>query len=179
MYVAKPYTDPETLRRMRVEDGLSLGEMADEFGVSKTTIHRHAERHGIDKPSKPYRDADTLRRLYWEEGKSSREIAAKFDVSKPTILKALRDFGIQIRKPNDGKMPPLFTDSWGYTRWKHEHDGDRYGVYVHRLLAVAEHGFDAVAGNDIHHKNGVSWDNRPANLEPIDHADHASKHHSD
>lgn len=50
-------------------------------------------------------------------------------------------------------------------------------VRVSRLLAVAEHGFDAVGpGVDIHHKNGIPWDNRPANIEVIDKGEHAALH---
>ncbi len=32
-------------------------------------------------------------------------------------------------------------------------------IYIHQLLAIAEHGFDEVAGKHIHHKNGIKWDN--------------------
>lgn len=58
-----------------------------------------------------------------------------------------------------------------------EDDGDEFPL--HRLIAVAEYGFDAVAGNDIHHKSGVGWDNRPANIEPIDPAEHVALHSTD
>jgi hypothetical protein len=47
---------------------------------------------------------------------------------------------------------------------------------VHRLLAIAEYGTDPVAGNHVHHKNGIKWDNRPTNIEPVNHSEHARKH---
>lgn len=176
--MGKPYHDPDTLRRMYAGDGMTQAAIADEFGVSQSTIYLQLKKHGIER-SKPWRDADTLRRLYWEEGKSLTEVADELGCSKEPVARAMRELEVERRTPPSKRAPTLYTTANGYVEWKHEHDGDRYGVYVHRLLAVAEHGFDAVAGNDIHHKNGVSWDNRPANLEPIDHADHASKHHSD
>ena len=56
-------------------------------------------------------------------------------------------------------------------------DNSTERILIHRLLAIAEYGFDAVAGNDIHHKNGVKWDNRPSNIAPIEHGEHRSLHH--
>jgi len=60
---------------------------------------------------------------------------------------------------------------------------DRYNYYrggqnsdylpIHRLVAVAEYGVEAVAGNVVHHKNGVRFDNRPDNLEVLSNADHS------
>jgi len=44
------------------------------------------------------------------------------------------------------------------------------------ILAVSEHGYDAVAGKRIHHKNGIPWDNRPENIEPLTRTEHQGKH---
>jgi hypothetical protein len=43
-------------------------------------------------------------------------------------------------------------------------------------LAVAEYGYDAVCNKQVHHENGVPWDNRPENLELMRIDEHA-KHH--
>jgi len=32
---------------------------------------------------------------------------------------------------------------------------------------------------DVHHQNGIPWDNRPENLGILDHAEHSSLHGSD
>jgi len=45
-------------------------------------------------------------------------------------------------------------------------------VPIHRLVAVAEYGVDEVKEKHIHHKNGVKWDNRPENLEPLSNSEH-------
>lgn len=69
----------------------------------------------------------------------------------------------------------LHTDGAGYERWRVRPYGETGGadtVFIHRLVAVAEYGFDAVAGNEVHHRNGVRWDNRPGNLEPRDPVSH-------
>ena len=81
----------------------------------------------------------------------------------------------------------------GYERWRSYElrpstaaDG-KEDVYVahHRLLAVVEcypstMSLEAILrdldGKDVHHRNGIKWDNRPSNLEPIDHGEHAKLH---
>ena len=63
---------------------------------------------------------------------------------------------------------PLQVQKRGYERWRHWHQGQRDApVYVHRLLAVAEYGFDAVKNKEVHHKNGIPWDNRPENIKVV------------
>ena len=65
----------------------------------------------------------------------------------------------------------------GYERWHayNRRDGqDSY--YVHRLVAVAEWGVDAIRGRDVHHKNGIPWDNRPENLEVLTRKEHREVH---
>jgi hypothetical protein len=44
-------------------------------------------------------------------------------------------------------------------------------VYVHRLSAVAEHGFDAVKDMDVHHEEG-KWINNSGSLSPEDPEEH-------
>lgn len=52
-------------------------------------------------------------------------------------------------------------------------------MYVHRLLAISEYGFEAVAGNHVHHINGHKFDNRPENIEVKSEKQHLADHISD
>lgn len=70
------------------------------------------------------------------------------------------------------------TDYNGYERasaWNHEKRGND-DVYIHRLLAVSMIGIDSVKGKDVHHINGISWDNRPENIEVISKSEHGRIH---
>ena len=81
----------------------------------------------------------------------------------------------------------------GYERWRSYEfrpSTDVKGkedVYVahHRLLAVVECYAASTPlwailadldGKDVHHANAVKWDNRPENIETIDHGEHAALH---
>lgn len=90
------------------------------------------------------------------------------------------ELAIEARRVN---YAGFATSSDGYERWDAgSHDGDRETVYVHQLLAVAD-GADPsdLFGGDaqVHHRNGVPWDNRPENIDVKTVSDHASDHHSD
>ena len=84
----------------------------------------------------------------------------------------------------------------GYERWRSYEDRPstdiegKEDVYVahHRLLAVVECYAASTPlwailadldGKDVHHKNGVKWDNRPSNIEPIEHGAHSALHGSE
>jgi len=137
-----------------------------------------------------YRDPETLRRLYHEEGKSAPEIAEEYDVTPQTIYHWMDEHGIERRSATQkhtrgtgrggvGSDPvPLdINPSTGYWRWRISVDGTRYTVPVHRLVAVAEYGFDEVCGNVVHHENEMKLDNRHSNISLMDGDDHL-RHHS-
>lgn len=131
-----------------------------------------------------YRDEEVLRRLYWDEELNSYEVADRFGVSGATITKWMDRLGVPTRpqteaqKLSNGKNRASYrTTVNGYEQWTSSNSGgESKHVFVHRLVAVAEFGFDTVAGTHVHHDNGVRWDNRPSNLKVLSPGEHA-KHH--
>ncbi|AGM10789.1 HNH endonuclease [Halorubrum tailed phage 8] len=64
----------------------------------------------------------------------------------------------------------------GYEIATNEYEGVQREVAIHRLIMLAEYGFEAVCQNQVHHLNGVRWDNRPSNLSLMSASDHARLH---
>jgi len=125
----------------------------------------------------PWRDEDKLKQEYIDAGKSSVELSRQWGCSKKTILNWLRRFDIPTRTENKYKPASYHTKPNGYERWSNEHDGDYNYVYVHRLLAVCEYGFDEVASSVVHHENTIKWDNRPENISLFGSQSEHGKHH--
>jgi len=124
-----------------------------------------------------YDDPAVLRELYWEQELSLAEIGDRADVSAPTIRYWMKKYRIPRRKPNAKKFPHLRETKDGYLRIVTSDTGgglDR--VFVHRLVAVAEYGFEAVCDKHVHHESGHGLDNRPDNLVPLSPAEHAAEH---
>jgi hypothetical protein len=113
-----------------------------------------------------YRDEDWLHEQYVENGLTQQEIADKVGCSQHTISRWLRHHGIDTSHYGDYQTHPfvgLHPKGYLEARCQAGETDDRF--YIHRLVAVAEHGFDAVVGMDVHHKNGFGLDNRPENIE--------------
>ncbi|WP_226041225.1 HNH endonuclease [Natrinema sp. DC36] len=130
---------------------------------------------------KQYQKKSVLQRLYVGCGMSDREIAEKYDVSRTLIGHWRRRHGIEGRSMEEyaALRPATFeTSEQGYEWWRADTSDDVLRVYVHRLLAVSEHGFDEVTSSDIHHKNGIRWDNRPDNIDVKGVSEHR-RHHSE
>lgn len=143
-----------------------------EFDSQNAKNGHKAAGHG-----QPWRDKETLERLYVEQGMSSREVADELGCGMDAILEWLEDHGIESRPQGRHQTPNVsITLREGYeTSMIREPDGV-VTVKHHRMLAIAEYGLDAVAGKDVHHKNHIPWDNRPENLELVDHSEHMRYH---
>lgn len=114
---------------------------------------------------------ETLRTLYWDEEMSLQEVGHKLGVSKEAVRYQMQKHGIERRRSANGEtIVPLYYDQHtGEKYWQHEYKTEKDKIGVHRLVAVAD-GADpnTVFGDDgtvVSHKNGVSWDNRPGNVE--------------
>lgn len=133
-------------------------------------------------PEKPYRDEYVIRELYVNQKRSASEVGRILDCSKDTVSKYCDEFGIERRGVAEAsrlanmKLPHVRTTPHGYESVQDGFFGGNNRVYIHRLLAVAEFGFDKVCGSVVHHVNGVPWDNREENIEVHTNSDHASMH---
>jgi hypothetical protein len=127
----------------------------------------------------PYEDERLLRRLYQDDDASLADIATACECSRTTVWRYLRAFGITnaaSTPPNERPVTPasFCTRTDGYEAWSDE----CYYVLVHRLLAVAEWGFAAVANSVVHHENTHRWDNRAANLRLFPSQSAHTRHHA-
>lgn len=97
----------------------------------------------------PWRDESLLHELYWEEYLSTNQIADRFGCHQRTVWKWMDRFDIPRRSTYEAatnrRLHPVFTDR-GYVICASNYSGTNDSVGIHRLVMVAEHGFDAVAG---------------------------------
>ena len=102
-----PALAPEILRRLYVDEGLSLKQVADRIGppASKRIVQRALQRDGVQlRPKIPparkqaLMSKEKLERLYIDEGRSLPEVAAIFGVNPATVIKRMRWFGLDRRK---------------------------------------------------------------------------------
>lgn len=130
---------------------------------------------------KPWRNPETIEYLYHKKRLSQQEVADKLGCSRATLQKWSKRYGIEFRSRSESqrirnlKNPhvPVYIDNEGYEVIKPMYDGKFDFCRVHRLIAVAEYGFEAVCDKEIHHKNNIPWDNRPDNIELVDETGHS------
>lgn len=185
------YRDEDWLREHLENRGRSARSVADSCGVAASTIREWADRYGInrreaDEAPDELQDADWLREQYTGRRKSTTEIADEVGCTSTTVSKWLDRHDIELRSTSEAarltqltNLPSLQINEYGYVRWRSMHDGDRFDIAVHRLLAVSEFGFDAVCGKVVHHESHIPWDNRPGNLRLMDLEKHTEYHSRD
>jgi len=132
----------------------------------------------------PYQDKDTLEELYLNEKMSMADIGEHFDVPPTRIGYWLDKHDIETRDvhAHHSRDTAIYRmDDRGYMVWSawNSEKGQNEYMVVHRLLAVAEYGVEAVAGKVVHHKNDHKWDNRPENIELMTAEEHSRHHYED
>jgi hypothetical protein len=158
-------------------DGIECPECGDTW-ESYHSYGSHYQHCGEGRPLLALIGKEQFKQDYQKHGKSYLEERLPCDDN--TIVRAANTLGIAEKHGGDIKSPPNFWMSPdGYECWT-VYDGQResHTVRVHRLVAIAEYGFDAVSGNVVHHKNQIPWDNRPENLEPMSRGEHSELHNA-
>lgn len=133
----------------------------------------------IEVDDNDYQNKGVLEYLYNKERLSDAAISDIFDVSKGTITYWRNKHNIEGWSPEDyaAHSPASYrVHHLGYPIWDVSTDDKTQICYVHRLVAVAEHGIDAVKDGEVHHKNELKWDNRPCNIEVYKGEDHKRLH---
>jgi len=131
----------------------------------------------------PWRDSDLLEELYHKRGLSTIEIGNKLGCDGGTIHYWLKKHDLETRSYSESgkgkgrvEYAHFYTTKDGYEMWRANTGEDQKALSVHRLVAVSEYGFDAVADKEVHHKNKIPWDNRPENLVPLTTGEHGTAH---
>ena len=132
----------------------------------------------IAEAENPHREPVILAYLYWVEELTQREIGQRFGYSHAYISQNMADVPT-------GPDPSMHRASAGY--YVNDDRGKVYSCYdgqsefasEHRLLAVAEHGIEAVKGKVVHHENGHPLDNRAENIALMKKKEHDDLHNSD
>ena len=81
------------------QNGISMNNLADEFGCDRHTICDHLKKHGIKVSHNKIKSEEAVRRIVmlYEDGHMIEEIADQYDVSQTTINRLLRKHGVRIR----------------------------------------------------------------------------------
>jgi transposase len=96
-----PWWDEDRLREMYHGEGMTMEEVADEFGVSQSTIQDRFDDFGIETRStgrskpQPWRSRDRLREEYVEKDKTQEEVAEELGCSTFTVRKWLKKFDLR------------------------------------------------------------------------------------
>lgn len=170
------YKDPELLRELYVDEGLTRREVADRLDCTMGDVRYHMEKHDIMQDARPWRDTELLREKCEEEHIPVPELAERWDCGATTLYWHLEKHNIE--RPKNARENKSYTVP--YNQIYHREDGQNYFVLVHRLVACA-HGViepsEVYSGDtDIHHKDGNVWVNSPENLQSVTPEEHQAIH---
>jgi hypothetical protein len=122
----------------------------------------------------PWDSEEQLNEWYVEQGMNLREISNKVDVSTTTVARRMSEAGIPRRGGGVRTAQSTFrTNVDGYE----EVSGTHQTVPLHRLIAVAEWGFENVKNREVHHLNGCTFHNTLSNLQLCHPSEHTKLHH--
>jgi len=120
-------------------------------------------------------DEDWFRKMYRGYG---GELEQFLPCDDNTVVRAAESLG--IKKAHGGEPPnsvSLNVTLQGHVNWTHKGEC----VNVHQVLAIAngeppEKVFGCGRQYQVHHKNGIPWDNRHDNIELLHASEHGARH---
>lgn len=142
---------------------------------------------GNQSDGEPWKDEERLTQLYCDELLPMKEVGERLGCERGTVKYWLDKYGIETRSPGEGRVihyrrngnVGLYTGSNGYeilaTTYRNEYERCLH----HRLLAVAEYGFEEVAEKETHHVKPIPWANWRENLRTVSTSEHGRLHAAD
>jgi transposase-like protein len=115
-----PLKDEAWLREQYLTRKRSLGEIADELGITAATVNTWKDKHGIESRSKSearlasdylyneqteqLRDEDWLREQYVEKKRTIADIADGLELSSDTVASWMDRHDIEARSPSEARL---------------------------------------------------------------------------
>src|SRR5438105_1431347 len=129
--------DPAELRRLYLDDGLTIAALAVTVGVAHGTVHQWLMDAGIERRASPSArradlDNDHIGRQYVEDGLTAAEIAAELGCATSTIYARLAALGVP-RRPSTPRRSARPDNQVLYRHYETDRlslaqIGRRYGV---------------------------------------------------
>jgi hypothetical protein len=161
-------TDAE-LRRLYVDEGLSMGAIGARVGLSAPSVLLRLRRAGI--PTRPKRSVLTRDGLaaHIAAGRHLAEIARLEGLTGRAVANQLRRHGLQAPDGHGRRVYPRhervnFAGYWMLHRPDHPAADKRGRVMEHRIVMEEKIGRYLRREEVVHHMNHVKDDNRPENL---------------
>jgi uncharacterized protein (DUF433 family) len=86
--------------------GRTIGDLATDFGIHRTTVLAHLERQGVKRRSGIITGNLPVATLLYEQGWSLMKIGEHFGVDGETVRQALRKAGVPLRARNGCRQSP-------------------------------------------------------------------------
>jgi DNA-directed RNA polymerase specialized sigma subunit len=101
---SNPLDDPELLRELYHDEGMTQAEIGEEYGVTSSTVSHYMSKHEVETRAnvvtdERLEDPEWLREKYGEEELTMQEIADIIGCSDGTVMRRLHDIeDLEIRR---------------------------------------------------------------------------------